>query len=75
MGRPLQLFFLPVRLRSIIDTALIHLQSGTAAIQLSVQYSVFIQSINTAYSLLLNTAYQSSGTKSESLVFVFDFRA
>ncbi|GKB43369.1 hypothetical protein Tco_0888311 [Tanacetum coccineum] len=30
-------------------------------IQLSVQYSIFIQSINTAYSLLLNTAYRSSG--------------
>ncbi|GKE95981.1 hypothetical protein Tco_1580836 [Tanacetum coccineum] len=29
-------------------------------IQLSVQYSVFIQLINTAYSLLLNTAYRSS---------------
>ncbi|GKB94824.1 hypothetical protein Tco_0980961 [Tanacetum coccineum] len=34
-------------------------------IQLSVQYNVFIQSINTAYSLLLNTAYRSSGTESE----------
>ncbi|GJZ83882.1 DNA-directed DNA polymerase, partial [Tanacetum coccineum] len=29
-------------------------------IQLSVQYSVFIQLINTTYSLLLNTAYRSS---------------
>ncbi|GJS28184.1 zinc finger, CCHC-type containing protein [Tanacetum coccineum] len=36
-------------------------------IQLSVQYNVFIQSINTTYSLLLNTAYRSSGTESESL--------
>ncbi|GJU47480.1 putative reverse transcriptase domain-containing protein [Tanacetum coccineum] len=31
-------------------------------IQLSVQYSVFVQKINTTYSLLLNTAYRSSDT-------------
>ncbi|GJZ98106.1 hypothetical protein Tco_0670559 [Tanacetum coccineum] len=43
-------------------------------IQLSIQYSVFIQLINTAYSLLLNTAYRSSGTETEILVFLFDFR-
>ncbi|GJT85634.1 subtilisin-like protease SBT4.3 [Tanacetum coccineum] len=35
-------------------------------IQLSVQYNVFTQKINTAYSLLLNTAYRSSETESES---------
>nr|GEX49559.1 hypothetical protein [Tanacetum cinerariifolium] len=35
-------------------------------IQLSVQYSVFIQSINTAYPLPLDTAYRSTGTESES---------
>ncbi|GJW06963.1 hypothetical protein Tco_1569386 [Tanacetum coccineum] len=42
-------------------------------IQLSVQYSVFIQLINTTYSLPLDTAYRSSGA--ESLVFLFDFCA
>ncbi|GJY39923.1 hypothetical protein Tco_0426287 [Tanacetum coccineum] len=34
-------------------------------IQLSVQYNVFIQLINTAYSLLLDTAYRSSVTEAE----------
>ncbi|GJR48533.1 zf-CCHC domain-containing protein [Tanacetum coccineum] len=35
-------------------------------IQLSVQYSVLIQLINTAYPLPLDTAYRSSGTETES---------
>ncbi|GJZ32684.1 putative reverse transcriptase domain-containing protein [Tanacetum coccineum] len=50
-----------------IDNSIRHIHfHWIRCIQLSVQYSVFIQSINTAYSLLLNTAYRSSGTESES---------
>ncbi|GKD35960.1 hypothetical protein Tco_1251469 [Tanacetum coccineum] len=37
-------------------------------IQFSVQYSVLIQLINTAYLLPLDTAYRSSGTETKILV-------
>ncbi|GJW37256.1 hypothetical protein Tco_0060176 [Tanacetum coccineum] len=36
-------------------------------LSLSIQYSVFTQKINTAYSLQLNTVYRSSETESKSI--------
>ncbi|GKA00664.1 hypothetical protein Tco_0673329 [Tanacetum coccineum] len=44
-------------------------------IQFSIQYSVFIQQINTAYPLPLDTAYRSSGTEADSKFSLIDFRA